>query len=47
MKQIKLTNNTFYTTLLILFLIVISRTTIAQIDTTSLPITIDAQSTDY
>ena len=47
MKQIKLTNNTFYTTLLILFLMVISRTTIAQIDTTSLPITIDAQSTDY
>ena len=47
MKQIKLTNNTFYTTLLILFLMVISRTTIAQIDTTSLHITNEAQSPDY
>ena len=47
MKQIKLKNNAFLSILLTIPLTFFISTTTAQINTTDLPITIDAESTDY
>ena len=47
MKQIKLKNNAFLSILLTFSLTFFISTTTAQINTTDLPITIDAESTDY